>query len=177
MAPITVTPVLGSGNGGVQREYPLAIGEGRLGLIYDMSYYTSRSFVNGRGDVIAFGMPLSYHATEDRVTTFSPSLNFAGIAAISDTFVPGTLTAPVNAVSQSLPGYPDKYVVNVIQSGAIWVFAEDAVQQGDAAAVITGAGIVPVAFTVSGTTDATDIPGKFLRDAAAGELVPLQLTF
>lgn len=174
---ITVTPVLGSGNGGVQKDYPLVIGEGRLGLIYDMSYYTSRSFVNGSGEVIPFGVPLSYHATEDRVTLFSASLNFAGIAAISETFVPGILTAPVNAVSKDLPGYPDKYAVNVIQSGAIWVYAEDAVSQGDTAAVITGVGIKPVSFTVSGTTDSTDIPAKFLRDAAAGELVPLQLTF
>lgn len=168
---ITITPVAASGSGGVQKDYPLKHGEGRLGAVYDASGYTSRSKVNSAAAVLAFGQPLSPNG-EDKVRAYTKANGFAGFALISDTFVPGTKSSTVNSVAKSLPGYPDKYVVNVLESGTIWVYTNTAASQGGTVALLNAGGDVVVA---SGTANSTDINARFLADAAAGELVPIHL--
>lgn len=168
---ITITPVAASGSGGVQKDYPLKHGEGRLGAVYDASGYTSRSKVNSAGAVLAFGQPLSPNG-EDKVRAYTKANGFAGFALISDTFVPGTKSSTVNGGAKSLPGYSDKYVVNVLESGTIWVYTNTAASQGGTVALLNAGGDVVVA---SGTANSTDISARFLADAAAGELVPIHL--
>ncbi len=168
---ITITPVAASGTGGVQQNYPLKHGEGRLGAIYDLSGYTSRSKVNTANAVLAFGQPLSPNG-EDKVRAYTKANGFAGFALISETFVPGTKSSTINSVSKSLPGYPNKYVVNVLEEGTIWVYTNTAVSQNGAVALLDAGGDVVVA---SGTANSSDINARFLADAAAGELVPILL--
>lgn len=169
---ITITPVAASGSVGVQTTYPLKQGEARLGAVYDLSGYISRSKINAAAGVLAFGQPLSPNG-EDKVRNYTQANGFAGFALISDTFVPGTKSATVNGASKSLPGYPDKTPVNVLESGSIWVYANTAVSQGAQVALLDAGGDAVVA---SGTASSSDIPAYFLADAAAGELVPIQLT-
>lgn len=169
---ITITPAAASGTSGVQQTYPLKHGEARLGAAYDLSGYVSRSKINGAGAVVAFGQPVSPHG-EDKVRAYTKANGFAGFALISDTFVPGTKSSTINAASKSLPGYPDKYPVNVLEHGTIWVYTNNAVSQNGKVALLDAGGDVVVA---SGTASSTDISAYFLADAAAGELVPIQLT-
>jgi hypothetical protein len=168
---ITITPVPASNPGGVQANYPLKIGEGRWGLVYDSSDYVSRSYVNGAGAVVVFGQPLS-HFGEGKVRNYTLANGFAGFALISDTFVPGYRSITINGVTDSHAGYPDKYTVNVLESGTIWVYTSTAASKGAKVALLD-AGAATVC--ASGTASSTDIPAYFLRDAAAGELVPIQL--
>jgi hypothetical protein len=168
---ITITPVAASGSGGVQQDYPLKHGFGRLGAVYDLSGYTSRSKINSTSAVLAFGQPLSPNG-EDKVRAYTKANGFAGFALISDTFVPGSKSSTINSVSKTLPGYPEQYVVNVLEAGTIWVYTNTAVSQNDTVALLDAGGDVVVA---SGTANSTDINAYFLADAAAGELVPIQL--
>lgn len=167
---ITITPVAASGSGGVQNDYPLKHGFGRVGAIYDLSGYTSRSGVNTSGTVLAFGQPLSPNG-EDKVRAYTKVNGFAGFALVSDTFVPGTKNSTINGAAKSLPGYPDKYVVNVLESGTIWVYTNTAATQGGQVALLDAGGDAVVA---SGTASSTVINAYFLKNAAAGELVPIQ---
>jgi len=168
---ITITPVAASGSGGVQQTYPLKHGEARLGAIYDLSGYTSRSKVNSAAAVLAFGQPLSANG-EDKVRAYTKANGFAGFALISDTFVPGTKSSTINSASKSLPGYPSQQVVNVLESGTIWVYTNTAAVQDGVVALLDAGGDVVVA---SGTANSSDIKARFLANAAAGELVPIQL--
>lgn len=169
--PITITPVAGPNSGGVQGNYPLKIGEGRWGAVYDGSDYTSRSYVNGAGAVIVFGQPLS-HFGEGRVRNYTQANGFAGFALISDTFTPGYRSITIGSVTDDRAGYPDKYTVNVLESGTIWVYTSTAAVKGQKVALLN-AGAATVC--ASGTASSTDIPAYFLADAGAGELVPIQL--
>jgi len=168
---ITITPVAASGTGGVQQDYPLKHGEGRLGAVYDLSAYTSRSKINSAGAALAFGQPLSPNG-EDKVRAYTAANGFAGFALISDTFVPEAKSSTINSVAKSLPGYPDKTPVNVLESGTIWVYTNTAATQNGQVALLDAGGDAVVA---SGTASSTDISAYFLADAAAGELVPIQL--
>lgn len=167
---ITITPVAATGSGGVQNDYPLKQGAARLGAIYDLSGYTSRSRVNTAGAVLAFGQPLSPNG-EDKVRAYTKVNGFAGFALISDTFVPGTKSSTISGTSRSLPGYPDKTPANVLESGTIWVYTNTAAVQGGQVALLDAGGDVVVA---AGTASSTVINGYFLETAAAGELVPIQ---
>ena len=168
---ITITPVTASGSGGVQQDYPLKHGEGRLGAVYDLSDYNSRSKINTANAVLSFGQPLSING-EDKVRAYTKANGFAGFALISDTFVPGTKSSTINSVSKSLPGYPNKYTVNVLENGTIWVYTNNAVSQNGVVALLDAGGDFVVA---SGTASSSNINARFLADAAAGELVPIQM--
>lgn len=167
---LTITPAPGS-SGGVQSDYNLRIGKARLGAPYDLSGITSRSKINAAGSVLAFGQPVSPNG-EGKVRNYTKANGFAGFLYLSDTFVAGTKTSTINAVSKSLPGYPDKYVANVCEVGTIWVYANTAVTEKGVVALLDAGGDAVVA---SGTANATDIDAYFLASAAAGELVPIQL--
>lgn len=168
---ITITPVAASGSGGVQQDYPLKIGKARLGSVYDLSDYFSRSFVNTSGGVIAFGQPVSLNG-ENKVRNYTKANGFAGFAMISDTFVPFPKTSTINGASKQLAGYPDKYTVNVMFTGTIWVYSNTAVVQGENVALLDAGGDAVVA---SGTASSSDINAYFLANGSAGELVPIQL--
>jgi hypothetical protein len=168
---ITITPAAASNPGGVQSSYPLKIGEGRWGAVYDGSDYTSRSYVNGAGAVIVFGQPLS-HFGEGKVRNYTQANGFAGFALISDTFTPGYRSITIGSVTDDRAGYPALYTVNVLETGTIWVYTSTNVVKGGKVALLN-AGAATVC--ASGTASSADIPAYFLADAAAGELVPIQL--
>jgi ribonuclease PH len=86
--------------------------------------------------------------------------------------VPGTKSSTINSASKSLPGYPNQQVVNVLESGTIWVYTNTAAVQDGVVALLDAGGDVVVA---SGTANSSDIKARFLANAAAGELVPIQL--
>lgn len=168
---ITITPAPVANPGGVQGSYPLRIGEGRWGAVYDSTDYISRSYVNNGSTVLAFGQPLS-HDGENGVRTYTAANGFAGFALISDTFTPGYRSITISGNTEPRPGYPADYTMNVLESGTIWVYASTNVSKGGKVALLNAGGETVVA---SGTASSTDIPAYFLRDASAGELVPIQL--
>lgn len=168
---ITITPAAATSPGGVQSSYPLSLGEGRWGLVYETTDYISRSYANGDTDVIVFGQPVS-HNGESKIRDYTKATGFAGFALISDTFTPGTRSLTINGVTDTHPGYPYRYTVNVLENGTIWVRTSNAVSKGGKVALLD-AGVTTVC--ASGTALATDISAYFLKDAAAGELVPIQL--
>lgn len=171
---ITITPAAatGAGYGAVQTDYQLTHGLGRWGAHYDLSDVLCRSKTNGSGSVIVFGQPLSFHG-EDKVRAYTQANGFAGFAVVSDTFVPASRSITIGGVAASRPGYGDKYVVNVLEVGTIWVITSNAVTQGGKVALLNaGADTV----CASATASSTDIPAYFLADAAANTLVPIQLS-
>jgi hypothetical protein len=169
---ITITPSPASNPRGVQASYPLNIGEGRWGAVYDGSDYTSRSYVNGDADPLVFGQPVS-HFGEGKVRDYTAATGFGGFALISDTFTPAFRSLTINSVTDTHPGYPSLYTVNVLEVGTIWVRTSNAVSKGGRVALLD-AGAPTVC--ASGTASSTNIPAYFLKDAGAGELVPIQLT-
>ena len=168
---ITITPDPAASSSGVQTSYPLNIGEGRWGAVYDNSGYTSRSYVNGDADPVVFGQPLS-HFGEGKVRDYTAANGFAGFALISDTFTPAYRSLTIGSETATHPGYPNLYTVNVLESGTIWVRTSTAATKGGKVALLD-AGAPTVC--ASGTASSTAISAYFLRDAGAGELVPIQL--
>lgn len=165
---LTITTAAASSPAGVQSTYPLTLSEGRLGAHYNTYANEVRSAANGASDVLAFGQPLSRNGV-DKVRNFTNANGFAGFALISDTFVPESKTI----LSESRPAYPDKQMVNVLESGTIWVLTStDAVQGGVVALLDAGADTV----CASGTASSTAIKAIFLKSASANTLVPIQLT-
>lgn len=169
---ITITPSPASNPGGVQTTYPLSIGEGRWGAVYDASEYTSRSYVNGDADPLVFGQPVS-HFGEGKVRDYTAANGFAGFALISDTFTPAYRSLTIGSETAAHPAYPNLYTVNVLETGTIWVRTSNAVSKGGRVALLD-AGAPTVC--ASGTASSTNVPAYFLKDAGAGELVPIQLT-
>lgn len=167
---ITVTPVAG-GTGGVQADYPLKIGEGRLGLIYDNRAFDVISRMNTDTQAIVFGQPLSFDGA-GKVKRYTKANGFAGIAVISDTFVPEARTVSVGGTSRSLPGYPIKKMVNTMITGSIWVYVSTNVTADSVVALLDAGSDL---FCASGTANSTDIKARFLNSASAGQLVPIHL--
>jgi hypothetical protein len=176
---ITITPVAASGNGGVQNDYPLKQGEGRLGAIYDLERYVSRARIaNG---AIPFGVPL-IRGGEDQASVWNGSAiaNFIGFSLISDTFVPQMVSLSITGSADTYPSYPDNIAVNVLEKGTVWLVAANAVTQDSPVALLLAAsGLFAtrgLAVAQGGTADSVNIPGaRFMRSAAAGVLVPVAL--
>lgn len=165
---ITLTDVSGAG-GGVQSAYPLEIGESRLGAYFNSSENEVYSPANTSGAIILFGQPVSRNG-ENAVRAYTSANGFGGFALVSDTFVPKTRA--INGGAELAPGYPDKYAVNVLTTGTIWVLTTTNVVTGGQVALLNAGADSVVA---SGTASSTNIKAYFLKDASAGSLVPIQL--